>query len=218
MGAGETAIESLLSTNPDPDHVTHAHNGEGPTAGADADNSPAPSIDSDKENNVEMVNLLHHPKTPGGAATPTPGGAKQQRDDAFIDIVDEEVQQSEQPGLGVDQKPSAQVRQKPQHPSLWGRRSEWLVVCAGYKSKKHTYTKAAEAQGVYCVACEPIKPCLVLAFTPLLPCSAQTACTQGLIKCVSLQPHKQRRPLFPFPNQAQGGSGPYVGPYTTALM
>lgn len=112
MGAGETAIESLLSTNPDPDHVTHAHAGEGPTAGAGANNSPTPSIDSDKENNVEMVNLLHHPNTPGGVATPTLGGVKQQRDETFVDIVDEEVQQSEQPGLKVDQKPPVKVKAK----------------------------------------------------------------------------------------------------------
>ena len=119
MGAGETAIESLLSTNPDPDHVTHAHAGEGPSAGADADNSPTASIDSDKENNVEMVNLLHHPNTPGGVTTPTPGGVKQQRDETFVDIVDEEVQQSEQPDLKMDQRPSVKVKSwKPQHTSL----------------------------------------------------------------------------------------------------
>ncbi len=71
MGAGESAIASLLSTNPDPDHVTHAHAGERPVEGADEDNSPSPSpsIDSDKENNLEMVNLLH-PNTPSKASSP----------------------------------------------------------------------------------------------------------------------------------------------------
>ena len=69
VGAGESAIASLLSTNPDPDHVTHAHAGERLVEGADEDNSPSPSIDSDKENNLEMVNLLH-PNTPGKASTP----------------------------------------------------------------------------------------------------------------------------------------------------
>lgn len=109
VGAGETAIESLLSTNPDPDHVTHAHAGEAPTPRAGADNSPTPSIDSDKENNVEMVNLLHHPNTPGGVGTPTPGGSKQRRSDTFIDVADTEDQQSEQPLLKEEQKPSVKV-------------------------------------------------------------------------------------------------------------
>ncbi|KAL3155586.1 hypothetical protein ABBQ38_010843 [Trebouxia sp. C0009 RCD-2024] len=95
VGVGERAIESLLSTNPDPDHVTHAHAGEAPLPGAAADHSPAPSIDSDKENNVEMVNLLPHPNTPGGAAD-TPLGLKQQPDDTFVEIVDEKDQQAAQ--------------------------------------------------------------------------------------------------------------------------
>ena len=64
MGAGETAIETLLSTNPDPDYVTHAHAGAPPADGAEEGTSPSPSIDSDKENDVEMVNLLH-PHSPG---------------------------------------------------------------------------------------------------------------------------------------------------------
>lgn len=110
VGAGETAIESLLSTNPDPDHVTHAHAGEAPSPRAGADNSPTPSIDSDKENNVEMVNLLHHPNTPGGVGTPTPGGSKQQRNDTFVDIADgEDQQQLEQPVLKEDHKSSVKV-------------------------------------------------------------------------------------------------------------
>lgn len=109
MGAGETAIESLLSTNPDPDHVTHAHAGEGPSAGAVADHSPTPSIDSDKENNVEMVNLLHHPNTPGGVATPSSRGAKQQPDDTFVDVAGEDDQQAEQQVLKKDQKVTVKV-------------------------------------------------------------------------------------------------------------
>ena len=143
VGAGETAIESLLSTNPDPDHVTHAHAGEGPTAGADAEDSPTPSIDSDKENNVEMVNLLHHPNTPEGVATPTPGGSKPQRDDSFVD---EGVQQSEQ--LKVDQKPSAKVRLRSSSAlAFWtaGQSRLWYeqAICA-----EHTRSKAAEAMCV----------------------------------------------------------------------
>ena len=108
VGAGERAIESLLSTNPDPDHVTHAHAGEGPLPGAAADHSPAPSIDSDKENNVEMVNLLPHPNTPGGAAD-TPLGLKQQGDDTFVDVAEEEDQQTEQQPLKGDAHPSSKV-------------------------------------------------------------------------------------------------------------
>ena len=108
VGAGERAIESLLSTNPDPDHVTHAHAGEGPLPRAAADHSPTPSIDSDKENNVEMVNLLPHPNTPGGAAD-TPLALKQQRDDTFVDVVEEEDQQAEQQHLKGDAHASSKV-------------------------------------------------------------------------------------------------------------
>lgn len=158
LGAGETAIQSLLSTNPDPDHVTHAHTGEGPTAGADADNSSTPSIDSDKENNVEMVNLLHHPNTPGGGTTPSPGGSKQRRDDSFVDIVDEGVQQSEQPGLKVDQKPSLKV---------WSSRCALVVRLVGQvrlcyvQVMQSRYSTALEAKNVYCVTGGPTMPCLV---------------------------------------------------------
>ena len=49
--------------------MTYAHAGERPVEGADEDNSPSPSIDSDKENNLEMVNLLH-PNTPSKASSP----------------------------------------------------------------------------------------------------------------------------------------------------
>lgn len=117
VGVGERAIESLLSTNPDPDHVTHAHAGEAPLPGAAADHSPAPSIDSDKENNVEMVNLLPHPNTPGGAAD-TPLGLKQQPDDTFVEIVDEKDQQAAQ--QSPKGAPSSKVRRSfapvlPQH-------------------------------------------------------------------------------------------------------
>jgi len=95
VGAGESAIASLLSTNPDPDHVTHAHAGERPGEGADEDNSPSPSpsIDSDKENNLEMVNLLH-PNTPGKASSPHVF-SKQNFADGIVDSLQQEDDQEE---------------------------------------------------------------------------------------------------------------------------
>ena len=184
VGAGETAIESLLSTNPDPDHVTHAHAGEGPTTGADADNSPTPSIDSDKENNIEMVNLLHHPNTPGGVGTPTQGGVKQQRDDSFIDIVDEDVKPSEQPGLKVDQKPPVKVCRSC---SILAcgivAQSGWYFVQAS--CSKHAYSRAAEAKDVCCVVSEHIKPCLLQSLEPL-PLSLCLLCTHSLHSTIAL--------------------------------
>lgn len=103
VGAGESAIANLLSTNPDPDHVTHAHAGERPIEGADQDNSSSPSIDSDKENNVEMVNLLH-PNTPGKISSPRAFG-KQQVDDQLVDDSQQEDQEEEQL-LTETQKPA----------------------------------------------------------------------------------------------------------------
>lgn len=112
VGVGERAIEALLSTNPDPDHVTHAHAGEGPSPGAAADTSPAPSIDSDKENNVEMVNLLHHPNTPRAADSPL--GLKQQPDDTFVPVVDERQQEANQEFPKEDANSSSKVWSSPE--------------------------------------------------------------------------------------------------------
>ena len=67
IGAGESAIETLLDVDPDPDHVTHAHAGDPPMVEEEEDSS-SPSIDSNKENSLEMVNLLH-PNTPGKASS-----------------------------------------------------------------------------------------------------------------------------------------------------
>lgn len=104
MGAGESAIANLLSTNPDPDHVTHAHAGERPVKGADQDNSSSPSIDSDKENNVEMVNLLH-PNTPGKIGSPRAFGKQGVADEPVDDSQQEEDQEEEQL-LPETQKPA----------------------------------------------------------------------------------------------------------------
>ena len=104
VGAGESAIANLLSTNPDPDHVTHAHAGEHPVEGADQDNSSSPSIDSDKENNVEMVNLLH-PNTPGKIRSPRTFG-KQGVADELVDDSQQEEDQEEEQLLPETQKPA----------------------------------------------------------------------------------------------------------------
>lgn len=105
VGAGESAIASLLSTNPDPDHVTHAHAGERPVEGADEDNSPSPSIDSDKENNLEMVNLLH-PNTPSKASSPHVFNKQNVVDGIVDDLQQEEDQEDEEKDLlSETQKP-----------------------------------------------------------------------------------------------------------------
>ena len=70
VGAGESAFQTLLSTNPDPDHVTHVStNTAAEEARQDGDafspaSSHSPSEDSNKENNVELVNMAHA-NTPG---------------------------------------------------------------------------------------------------------------------------------------------------------
>lgn len=72
VGAGESAFQTLLSTNPDPDHVTHVSTNtaaqEARLNAIDDGLSPAsshsPSEDSNKENNVELVNMAY-PNTPG---------------------------------------------------------------------------------------------------------------------------------------------------------
>lgn len=107
VGAGESAMESLLSTNPDPDHVTHVS-----TLEADSDvnelpltdngltRSPAPSEDSNKENSLELVNLVHSstsPRTPKREAlklkTVSSGEVR-------VDLQEEEVQEgAESQGL-----------------------------------------------------------------------------------------------------------------------
>ena len=191
VAAGETAIESLLSTNPDPDHVTHAHAREGPATGADADNSSTPSIDSDKENNIEMVNLLHHPNTPGGVATPTQGGVKQQRDDSFVDIVDEDVKPSEQPGLEVDQKPSVKVCRSC---SILAcgivAQSGWCCVQAS--CSKHAYSRAAEAKDVCCIVSEHIKAMFTSIFGTIATFTLSLVHTQpALNNCFNASCHKQ---------------------------
>lgn len=107
MGLGESAIQSLLSTNPDPDHVTHAHAGERPIEGADGGNSPSPSIDSDKENNVEMVNLLH-PNTPGKTSSSQHVFKQDASEDVAVDVQREEDQEEEEL-LGDVQKPAKVV-------------------------------------------------------------------------------------------------------------
>ena len=66
VGAGESAFQTLLSTNPDPDHVTHVStNTAAEEARLDAEllspvsmHSPSASEDSDKENNIELVNMM----------------------------------------------------------------------------------------------------------------------------------------------------------------
>ena len=73
--------------------MTHAHAGERPVEGADEDNSPSPSIDSDKENNLEMVNLLH-PNTPGKASSPHVF-SKQIFADGIVDSLQQEDDQQE---------------------------------------------------------------------------------------------------------------------------
>ena len=107
IGAGETAIESLLSTNPDPDHVTLAHAGEGPASGAVADHSPTPSIDSDKENNIEMVNLLQHPNTSG--KLDSPHGLKERPASTYDGAADEKSQQEEVQLAKDELKPPTKV-------------------------------------------------------------------------------------------------------------
>ncbi|DBA69271.1 TPA: hypothetical protein ACH3X2_14313 [Trebouxia sp. C0005] len=112
VGAGESAIASLLSTNPDPDHVTHAHAGERPIEGADEDNSPSPSIDSDKENNLEMVNLLH-PNTPSKASSPHVFN-KQTNVDGIVDNLQQEDQEGEEEKelLSDTQKPVKEINKE----------------------------------------------------------------------------------------------------------
>ena len=104
VGLGESAITNLLSTNPDPDHVTHAHAGERPVEGAEAGNSPTPSIDSDKENSLEMVNLLH-PNTPGKTST-SPHPLKQGVSDGAFEDGQQEANQEEEELLTDAQKPA----------------------------------------------------------------------------------------------------------------
>ena len=87
-------MEALLSTDPDPDHVTHAHAGEGPAPEAVSDHSPTPSIDSDKENNVEMVNLLRHPTSPGKPNGPH--SQKQPPVHTFVEVAEDEDEEEEQ--------------------------------------------------------------------------------------------------------------------------
>ena len=101
---GESAITNLLSTNPDPDHVTHAHAGERPVEGAEVGNSPTPSIDSDKENSLEMVNLLH-PNTPGKTST-SPHALKQGLSDGAFEDGQQEANQEEEELLTDAQKPA----------------------------------------------------------------------------------------------------------------
>lgn len=74
--------------------MTHAHAGERPIEGADEDNSPSPSIDSDKENNLEMVNLLH-PNTPSKASSPHVFN-KQTNVDGIVDNLQQEDQEGEE--------------------------------------------------------------------------------------------------------------------------
>ena len=75
--------------------------------GADEDNSPSPSIDSDKENNLEMVNLLH-PNTPSKASSPHVFN-KQNVADGIVDSLqqeeDQEGEEEEGELLNETQKP-----------------------------------------------------------------------------------------------------------------
>ena len=97
----------MLSTNPDPDHVTHAHAGEAPAPAAVSDHSPTPSIDSDKENNIEMVNLLLHPGTSGKLNSPH--RLKEEASSSFDDAPDEDSQQEEAHVAKDELKPSTKV-------------------------------------------------------------------------------------------------------------
>ena len=74
--------------------------------GADEDNSPSPSIDSDKENNLEMVNLLH-PNTPSKASSPHVFNKQNVADGIVDDLQQEEDQEGEKEEelLSETQKP-----------------------------------------------------------------------------------------------------------------
>ena len=86
--------------------MTHAHAGERPVEGAVEDNSPSPSIDSDKENNLEMVNLLH-PNTPSKASSPHIFNKQDVADSIVGGLQQEEEQEGEEEEalLSETQKP-----------------------------------------------------------------------------------------------------------------
>ena len=109
VGAGESAMESLLSTNPDPDHVTHVSTIQAEPDGTESylnghasspQHSSTPSEDSNKENSLELVNTVHTSASPRNPPSATGKRAALQlkpvsSSEVRVDLTEEEEQAEE---------------------------------------------------------------------------------------------------------------------------
>ena len=221
VGAGESAFQTLLSTNPDPDHVTHVStNTAAEEARQDGDTfSPAsshsPSEDSNKENNVELVNMVNA-NTPGRQGSEVQlktfgsGGDRLGSGEVRLSLTEEEEQEdTEAQGLLSQQQQKSDepepVRSKVSLKYYSQMLTHFVAMQCTYSScDVHTaicmhtlaFPHRGLAAGIFLVnaictawGCKCLYACQFLYVCNALSCSAKQ---QHMALCVQLQLHKVR--------------------------
>lgn len=221
VGAGESAFQTLLSTNPDPDHVTHVStNTAAEEARQDGDTfSPAsshsPSEDSNKENNAELVSMVHA-NTPGRQGSEVQlkvfgsGGDRLGSGEVRLSVTEEEEQEDTEAQVLLSQQQQKSdepepVRSKVSLNFYAQMLTHFVALRCTYSScDVHTgicmhilaFPHRRFAAGIFlltaiCTAwgCRCLYACRFLYVCNALSCSANQ---QYMAPCVQLQLHKVR--------------------------